>query len=342
MIGEPMKQIKIYFMGFWSDFDYNNFIVYQILKKNYNVVVESDPAKADYIICSVFDKPFQYCSYPQVRIFYSGENYAPDFNLVDYAISPYPISYFDRSFCYSHFGDPARFTALETKNRNYPTSILSEKPFFANFIFGHESEHHIRGDFFRSLSKYRRVDSAGPYMNNMPNGKCVDYKVDKTDFQKKYKFTICIESTAHRGFITEKIVDAFFSDTIPIYYGSDTIGDIFNPGAFIDLRMFGSYEDAVELIAELDSNDDLYLEMLRQPIFRNSQFVTEIHASMETFLKNIFDQPKEEAFRRSRVFAAKNHNDYMKKVVLPEDISGKELLKLLFTRLREKLHQKKE
>ncbi len=335
-----MKTIKVYFMGFWSDFDYNKFIVYQLLKKNYDVVIETDPKKAEYIICSLFGQDFQYCSYPQIRIFYSGENYAPDFNLVDYAISPYPISFFDRSFYYPHFGDPDRIIALESKNRNYSESILNEKSYFANFIFGHESEGNIRGDFFKLLNKYRRVESAGPYLNNMPNNYCVDYKVDKIGFQKKSKFTICFESTYHEGFITEKIVDAFLADTIPIYYGSDTIKEIFNSEAFINVRSFESFDKVVEKIIELDRNDELYLQMLRRPVFLNTQYVTNKHNAMESFLKNIIDQPIEKAYRRSRVFAAKKHNDYMRRVVLPENLSGKELLHLLSVRLKRKTHRK--
>ena len=329
-------------MGFWSDFDYHDFIVYQLLKKNYDVIVESDPSQAEYIICSIFDKPFQYCSYPQPRIFYSGENYAPDFNLVDYAVSPYPIDYFDRNFCYPHFGTPARLEELEYKDRSYPITILDEKPVFANFIASHESEGNIRGDFFKALCQYRRVESAGPYLNNQPDGRCVDYKVDKTDFQKKSKFSLCFESTAHKGFITEKIVDAFYADTIPIYYGSETIGEIFNPDAFIDVRAFESFDKAVERIMELDQNDDLYLEMLRRPIFRDPQYVTNTHAAMEQFLKHIFDQSPETAYRRSRVYAAQTYNDYMRKVFLPEELSCKELLHLFFAHIKEKFCGRKK
>ena len=63
----------------------------------------------------------------------------------------------------------------------------------------------------------------------MPNGEVVNWlDGSKTALQRKCKFTLCFESTNHYGFVTEKIMDAFYSDTIPVYYGSPTVAGIFN------------------------------------------------------------------------------------------------------------------
>jgi hypothetical protein len=76
----------------------------------------------------------------------------------------------------------------------------------------------------------------------MPNNQTVDYSdQSKTDFQRKCKFTLCFESTKNEGFITEKITDAFYADTIPIYYGSSTITDYYNL-EFLGLETIGSEE----------------------------------------------------------------------------------------------------
>jgi len=301
-----MKTIKVKFLGF-RDCPLEKFAFYEFLYEKYNVVETEEP---DYVICSLFGDPYEYCKYPQVRIMYSGENFIPDFNVVDYALSPYPITYYDRHLYYPSFvNNRERTMALETHDRNYDKSIFDDKVYFANFIAGHESEFGYRGGFFRKLSEYKRVESPGTYMNNMPNGEVVKFLTDsKTDFQKKCKFTLCFESTKHEGFVTEKIVDAFYADTIPIYYGSNEVKNIFNEKAFINCGDYESFEDVFEVIKELDQNDEKYLEMLRQPIFVNSSFGSDMYKQLEAYLENIFEQPVEMAYRRSRVYAPAYYN----------------------------------
>lgn len=134
---KPVKRVK--YVGFWTDFDPREFFITHILQEKYELIECEEP---DYIICSTFGKlPYEYCAYPQVRIFYSGENFSPDFNLVDYAIGSDNIQFGDRYFRHSD----GFSRELEVKDRNYQTGLLAEKDLFANFIAGHESEYAIRG-----------------------------------------------------------------------------------------------------------------------------------------------------------------------------------------------------
>ena len=165
--------------------------------------------------------------------------------------------------------------------------------------------------FFKKLCEYKRVESAGTYLNNMPNGETVRWKNDsKRQLQTKCKFTLCFESTKHEGFVTEKIVDAFYADTIPVYYGSDNVKDIFNPDAFINCSDYESFDAVIEKIKELDNDDEKYLEMLRQPIFKEDNFPQKKLQEFETYIKHIFDQPIDKSYRRSKVYSALASNDY--------------------------------
>ena len=93
-----MKTIKVKYVGFWDDFDPKQQTLTQIISKHYNVVECDDP---DYIICSMFGRTrYEFCRYPQVRIFYSCENYTPNFNVVDYGVSSYLLQLGDRhAYC---------------------------------------------------------------------------------------------------------------------------------------------------------------------------------------------------------------------------------------------------
>lgn len=325
------KTIKVNFTGLSirNEFNKNDNIILDILKKHYDVQVCDDP---DYLFCGVLYPGYfnqgvydQYVLHsPKIRILIDGENLVPDYNLVDYSVCQYPIDYLDRN-CYFPCGIEAFtnrrtfFRELQDKDRNYPDEILKSKEYFASFIASHDSHHNIRGDFFKALNAKKRVESAGSYLNNMPDGQTVDWlDGSKEDFVKKCKFTLCFESTKEEGFITEKIVEAFYADTIPIYYGSSNIKEIFNEKAFIDISDYPDFDSAIDRILEIESNDDLYLEMLRQPIFNNPKYPQEKYDELEKFLCNILDQPLEDAYRRSRCVAGENHESFIKRSVESE------------------------
>ena len=127
----------------------------------------------------------------------------------------------------------------------------------------------------------------------------VDWKNDsKTDFQRNCKFTLCFESHSHRGFITEKIMDAFYAETIPVYYGDPDASKIFNPKAFINCSEYGSFQEVIDKIISLDQDDEAYLKMLNEPIFNDPDFIQKSLEEYENYVRHIFEQPYEKAYRR--------------------------------------------
>ena len=139
----------------------------------------------------------------------------------------------------------------------------------------------------------------------------------KANFQRQSKFTICFESTAHEGFITEKITDAFFSDTIPVYFGSSNITEFFNKDAFINVSDYESLDAVVEKIKELDQDDEKYMQMLRQPILVDPDMPRRIDEELEAFILHIFEQPLEKAYRRCRVYYPKWQDEFLARAIEP-------------------------
>jgi hypothetical protein len=77
----------------------------------------------------------------------------------------------------------------------------------------------------------------------------------------KYKFIICYENSYAPGYITEKIFNCFFAQTIPIYKGSPIIEQYINPNAFIDAR---NLNKTINLIKKLNLNESTYNEYISE------------------------------------------------------------------------------
>jgi len=305
------KKIKIKCVGFWPWFTEEGNYILDLIKENFDLEICENKEKADYIFCCCgFGYPYEYVKYPQPRIMFSGENYVPDFNLIDYGVSVYPIEFLDRHVYLPGFMGHKDYFELPNF-RNVTKKILKEKIYFANLITGDDDINHMRSKLFYKLSEYKRVESCGKYLNNMENGFRVEYGKTKIPFQEKTKFTICVNSTNQEGFITEKIFDAFKSNTIPIYFGSSTVKDIFNDKAYINCSDYDNLDDVLERVKELDMDDEKYIAMLREPIFKNENFLQEKHEELKRFVKNIFDQPIEKCYRRSREFCAQDINNFL-------------------------------
>lgn len=307
------KTIKIKFVGFQSK-DHINGIrlnktwLYKTLEKHFNIVECDD---ADYVICSCFNL-YEYCGTKQIRIMYSGENYVPDFNLIDYSICSYPIDFCGRNYYLpaSLFGYDGDRKNIENRKNCFDKSILESKTKFANLIASYDSENNYRSRLFNELSKYKFVHSPGKFLKNCDD--VVRFQDNsKINFQKQCKFSLCLESATSSGFNTEKIMDAFYAETIPVYYGDPEIAKIFNPKAFINVSDYASIEDAVKKIIEIDNNDELYLEMLNEPVFNKENFISETFENAEKYLIDIFEKPLENASRRSKVYWPLGHEEFL-------------------------------
>ena len=304
-----LKTIRIKFIGFTKEFNYLEFLPYKILKRHFNILISDKP---EYVFCSVYGTPYEYCKYEGVRILFSGENYSPDFNLFDYAIGFDNLCYEDRFIKLNlSFFSKSDIKSVKKKHININQNVLDKKMTFCNFIYGHPAKD--RDYFFKLLQTYKRVDSPGRHNYNMKNGfKAFSYD-KKLEFQRQCKFTIAIESTSLKGFNTEKIIHAFSSKTIPIYYGDPNISKVYNSRAFINCHEFDSFDSVLNRIIELDNDDSKYLEMLSQPAILDTEKQTKHEQELEKFLINIFAQNLEKAYRRSRVYLPQSHNDKLKR-----------------------------
>lgn len=292
------KTIKINFVDFWNGFDPTDNFFYNRLQVQYNVILDSKP---DYLFYSY--NGYENLTYTScIKIYFSGENDVPDFNLCDYGIAFHHITFEDRYFrlplytlynCFEQISD----SAFDINNAS---SFLNRK--FCNFVVSNsKGADPIREEFFRKLSEYKKVDSGGRYLNNI--GRPVS---DKLKFIRDYKFTIAIENSSASGYTTEKLIEPMAANSIPIYWGNPNVQLDFNKKSFIYLNDFDSIDQAIEEIIYLDTHDGAYIKKLAEPHYCSGQKkYLDWMEEFDTFMRQIVDLPIAKAKRRTEFGYAK-------------------------------------
>lgn len=274
-----MKKIKIKFVDFWSGFDEHNNDFYKILNEKYDVEISEEP---EFLFYSVFG--YKNLDYDCIKIFYTGENIIPDFNNCDYAIGFHKIEFGKRYlrmplynlFIYKKYFE----NALKIHKEK-----IDKRNKFCNFIYSNENGDKKRKEFYELLSKYKKIDSGGKYLNNI--GGPVE---DKYEFQRQYKFSIAFENSSSVGYNTEKLIEAKAAGTIPIYWGDPEIAKEFNSKSFINCHDYEDFEKVVEKVIEIDNDDELYRKYLKESFNQKEEkLVYENEEKLRNFIYFIVD-----------------------------------------------------
>lgn len=259
--------IKVNFEDFWPGYDKTNNYFYNLLIQNYKVVIDEE--NPEILFYSRFG--IKYLKYKCKRVLYLGENFRPDLTACDLAFS------FDFNSNKRHFRLPLyslyieghkMFKKSERKiSREEAVQIWKSKTKFCCMVVSNPACKE-RIDFYHNLSKVKHVDSGGRYLNN------VDGPVlDKLEFIKDYKFVLSFENSIHDGYTTEKVLEPLFMNSIPVYWGNKMVHKDFNAKRFVNYFDFQSEEEVIQKLLEIDSNDELGIQMIMEPPF-NAQKVT--------------------------------------------------------------------
>ena len=277
------KLKRIYFKDFWDGFSQkNNYFTKLLTKYGYEFeIVDTDP---DIIFFSVFGQYHNnnFTGYFKTNIidknikkcFYTGENKSI---VKDAIVKDANLNLtFQNTSKHNNIRLPLWITYGYDKKMQL---VKKESEGFCCFVYSNNVKH--RNAFCRKLSNYKKVDCGGGCLNNV-GGKVKN----KIEFQKKYKFCIAYENSVQPGYTTEKILDAYKSNCIPIYYGSETIKDDFNPKTFINAHDFDNNNDLINYIKKVDTDESLYNSYMNNPIF-SKKWLDIFNDPEETYFKNI-------------------------------------------------------
>ncbi len=260
-----MKKIRIDFCDFAPNWNKTEMYLYKVLAQRFKLELCDQP---DYLIFSSGGDAHRLHS--GVKIFYSGESVLPDFSQCDYSVASVRLNdprHLELPLYVGH-GEAKEII----KKDDDPAKLLATKTKFCSFVIAgyNPRKNGNRVEFFRKLSKYKKVDSGGRKFNNI--GGPIPYgSRQKIEFLRQYKFNIAFENRSLPGYTTEKIFEPMVARSLPIYWGDPAINEHFNPRSFLNRADFPSDEALIEKIIELDNDDEKYLEYMRQPYFHGDQ-----------------------------------------------------------------------
>lgn len=300
-----MKTLRVNFVDFWPNLIKTDNLYYNTLASKYNVII--DEVNPDILFFSVdYERKGERHRYKNcLRVFHTGESGGPDWNESDIAFTQHHID--DPR----HFRMPGWATYLNWFNRPYnddrdQANLMSiekllskpktvEKPRFCSFLAMQAKGRRVQ--FVPKLCQYKVVDCAGPLYHNTEydildskGNKARGDQKYKTDWIKLYKFDVAMENTSIPGYATERIIHAFYENTIPIYWGSETIEQDFNPDSFINWHRYGSDEATIEMVKELDMDMKKYVKMLKEPFWVDNKIPDRVKpeailAFLDNFIK---------------------------------------------------------
>lgn len=274
------EKYYIYVNGFWGGFvektneNHIDFFENLFLKtKLKNFEFTSDINKANVLFESVFGNSLVNFKQWKYKIHYSGEAY--NHNISHYDLVLYCSNEETNSktvdlplFTYYIYGNNL-LNKLVNKR-----SIVRVPPKFCCFIVSNGSSQ-IRNCMFDVLNRYKKVDSYGLYKNNMGYRLPFGYWTEEyRNFLGQYKFIICFENTKIGTYSTEKIVNPYLSGTIPIYWSSHAVKNVFNEDSmlFLENERIDTFHELINKIIEIDNDDEKFLKIVNQPVFKNMDY----------------------------------------------------------------------
>ncbi len=253
-----METIKVNFGYFWPAFKKEDNYFTRILSKKYKVEISENPQL--YFFTHPYNGKRDYFKYKCHRVFLGLENMRANWNICDYVLDS---DFYNGNPHHKRWPIWALWNVKKLTEPKEAAKFADKKKFCCMVVSNAKAKERI--DFFHKLSKYKKIDSGGKFLNNVGG-----HVADKMEFIKDYKFVISFENSSYPGYTTEKIIEPMLSNTIPVYWGNPVVGKDFNTKSFVNVGDFDSFQHAIDHIIELDNDDKKFIAMAKETWFNNN------------------------------------------------------------------------
>ena len=104
----------------------------------------------------------------------------------------------------------------------------------------------------------------------------------KDDLCAEYRFALAFENfRGKRGYISEKIFDAFCAGTVPVYLGEERIAECVPPESFVDARNFSDNFELLQYVKSCQEPEWTRIREAGQNFLRSESarhFIDEVFA----------------------------------------------------------------
>lgn len=286
--------VRIAFVDSWMGFNPESNLLTEALERHFTVqIVEDAP---DFVFYSCFG--LEHLRFQNaVKIFYTGENIEPDFNQCDFAITPSRITFGTRHLYLPVYAS-AYASGLKPELPPVTPAMAGRK--FCSFIYSNDrigEGSRYRAAFCRKLMEtYAHVDCPARVLHNVDapelarRGDVANWNGSKITYLSKYKFNIAFENSSNNGYITEKLMDCYLGNTVPIYRGSEgDLGSDIPRESLICAHDYPTEDALIERIREVNENDELYLAMLAANPLRHGMSL-DFRPLVGDFLKRVVER----------------------------------------------------
>lgn len=290
-----MERLKL---GFSDTYENAKLFFMDVLSRRY--IIERDDNDPDYLIFGDANFGTEHYKFTRAKkIFFTGENVRPNYFTYNKAIT------FDFVNSPNHYRLPLYVLEMWAINKdnnahgNFGYDYLwtnkqklldveaeyEKKTQIVAYVQSNPNCHY-RTHFANEIKNLGMLASAGPHLNTtgyiLPRDRSL-----KLDFYNKSRYGIAIENGSYPGYVTEKLLDCYYANTIPIYWGSRLIERDFNPKSMINLRDFeknGNLDTTgvFKYIASLYADKNRYCDMLAEPAFTNN--IPNAYTNLDNFL----------------------------------------------------------
>ena len=235
-------------------------------------------------------KPKQLHGPGRLNIWFTGENVRPPVSGFDLTFS-YDVDDYGGSNVYlplavtrldwwtmDRDGAEARRTGIKANPslvHKQRSSVTSSRPKFACAFLSNPEPTRMRA--ITMLSEIGQVDAFGPAFGRpIPS---------KAGVAENYRHFICFENDLFPGYITEKVVDAWLLQCVPLWWGLDK-ARLLNEAAIVNASDFTDLASFVEAVARLDEDADRIDSIASAPLFAQpATLVPATNAIRETWTR---------------------------------------------------------
>jgi hypothetical protein len=224
----------------------------------------------------------------KVNIFFTGENERPPYGDWDAYLS-FDLHEFGSKNAYLPLWWITCTDLAGPKNAPYLNEIITvesllrprqpnlkpRKKFCVAFI---GKAYPFRMQALNALSDVQKVEVFG----------AIARKDVKSKFKESqnYKFVFAFENDLYPGYVTEKVIEAWATGAIPLYWGSDPAKYI-NPKAVINLAEFDSMNEFVNFVSKVNADSKLWEEIASQPILLREPDLSDVNRVLRKALVRI-------------------------------------------------------